>query len=107
MDIILHINDADYRDLISGGRRMRGSIGILNAREATFNRHYQEGRAKAPGYRFCKLTHGRVSVSDGHVRMTLNIDRGEAEICPAEAIEAESQLASYFVASETEKVVTE
>lgn len=102
MKITLHISDADYRDLVQAGRRMRGSIGLINPTEGTFNRHHNEGRPRAKNYRFCKLTHGRVSVTDERVRMTLDIDRSEAEICPAGAIEEESQLASYFVASETE-----
>ncbi len=101
MIITVHINDADYRDLITNPRRMRGSIGLINTKEATFNRHHPEGRPRAKNYRFCKLTHGRVSVTDERVRMTLNIDRSEAAICPADAIDEESQLASYFVASET------
>ena len=102
MEITLHINDADYRNLVQAGRRMRGSIGLINPTEGTFNRHHNERKPQAPGYRFCKLTHGRVSVTDERVRMTLNIDRSEAEICPADAIDEESRLASYFVASETE-----
>jgi hypothetical protein len=102
MEIRLHLSDADYRDLISGNRRMRGSIGIINTKEATFNRHHPTVGARPSGYRFCKLTHGRVSVSDHRVRMSLCIDRTEANLCPSEAIEEESQLASYFVASETE-----
>lgn len=102
MDITIHISDADYRDLLKSTRRMRGSIGLINPTEGTFNRHHPEGRPRAMNYRFCKLTHGRVSVTDERVRMTLNIDRSEAEICPADAIEEESLLASCFVASETE-----
>lgn len=102
MEIRLHLSDADYRDLIAGNRRMRGSIGVINTKEATFNRHHGADSARPSGYRYCKLTHGRVSVSDDRVRMSLSIDRKEADLCPSEAIEAESQLASYFVASETE-----
>ncbi|MBQ9190147.1 MAG: hypothetical protein IJ142_00880 [Bacteroidaceae bacterium] len=102
MDITLHISDADYRDLLSAGRRMRGSIGVINAKEATFNRHHPEGRPKAANYRFCRLTHGRVSVSDERVRMTLCIDRSEAAVCASECIDAESAAASNFVFNEIE-----
>ena len=100
MEIVLHVSDADYRDLVQAGRRMRGSIGLINPKEGTFNRHHPEGRPRAKNYRFCKLTHGRVSVTDERVRMTLDIDRSEAEICPADCIDTESSIASDFVYNE-------
>lgn len=103
MKIQIHISDADYRDLISTGRRLQGTIGLINTEEATFNRHHLcSGRPQAPGYRFRKLAHGRVSVTDERVRLTLSIDRSEADLLPADAIDEESQLASYFVMCETE-----
>ena len=103
MEIILHVSDADYRDLMGGGHRLRGSIGILNAKEATFNRHHQDGRPKAPGYRFKKLTHGRISVTDERVRLSLSIDRKEAGVCASECIYVESAAASRFVSGEVNK----
>ncbi len=103
MKITLHISDADYRDLISSGRRLQGTIGLTNTTEATFNRHHScGGRPLAADYRFRKLKHGRVSVTNERVRMTLCIDRSEADIAPSDAIDEECGVASYFVMCETE-----
>ena len=102
MKVTLNISDADYRDLISKSRRMRGSIGLINTTEATFNRHHAESRPKARDYRFHKLAHGRVSITDERVRLTLNIDRTETNICASECIDAESRTASDFVFEEVE-----
>lgn len=103
MKLTLNISDADYRDLIAKGRRMRGSIGLINTTEATFNRHHTGGRAHARDYRFQKLAHGRVSITDERVRLTLNIDRSETNICASECIDAESRTASDFVFEEIEE----
>ncbi len=103
MKITLNISDKDYRDLITKGHRMRGSIGLINVTEATFNRHHLGGRAQAPSYRFQKLAHGRVSITNERVRLTLNIDRTETNICASECIDEESRTASDFVFEEIEE----
>ena len=100
MKLTLNISDADYRELISKPRRMRGSIGLIDLKEATFHRH---AYAKAPGYRFQKLAHGRVSITDERVRLTLNIERTETNICASECIDAESRTASDFVFEQIEE----
>lgn len=105
MKILLHISDKDYRELVSRGRRMRGSIGLIDTTEATFNRHHPEGRGRTPGYRFQKLAHGRVSITDERVRLTLNIERTETNVCASECIDAESRTASDFVFEEIEEVL--
>jgi len=102
MKIQLHINDADYRDLISNNRRMRGTIGLIGTKEGTFNRHRAESRTNPADYRFRKLSHGRVSVTDSHVRLTLNIDRTETDICASDCIDEESRMASDFIFEEVE-----
>ena len=103
MKIILNISDADYRELIANPRRLRGSIGLIGVEEATFNRHRAESRPKARDYRFHKLAHGRVSITDERVRLTLNIDRTETSVCASECIDAESRTASDFVFDEIEE----
>ena len=102
MKISIIIPDADYRELISTGRRMRGSIGLIDTKEATFNRHHSDGKPRAREYRFHKLRHGRVSVTDERVRLTLNIERSEVGISASESISNESREASDFVLEEVE-----
>ncbi len=106
MKVTLNISDADYRELISRPRRMRGSIGLIDLKEATFHRHAYAGGGrspKAPGYRFQKLAHGRVSITDERVRLILNIERAETNICASECIDAESRTASDFVFEQIEE----
>ena len=102
MKISIIIPDADYRDLLSTGRRMRGSIGLIDTKEATFNRHHSDGKPRAREYRFHKLRHGRVSVTDERVRLTLNIVRTEVGVSASECIDEESREASDFVFEEME-----
>ena len=97
MKLILNISDADYRELIAKPNRMRGSIGLISLKEASFNRHHSYGKPQAREYRFHKLRHGRVSITDERVRLTLNIERSETDICASECIDDESREASDFV----------
>ena len=55
------------------------------------------GSASRPGSKYIKLPHGRASVGDSHVRLTLRIALDEADITPADAIMDESRQASDFV----------
>jgi hypothetical protein len=103
MKLTLNISDADYRELISKSRRMRGSIGLIDLKEATFNRHHSDGRSQARDYRFHKLPHGRVSITDKTVRLSLNIERSETNICASECIDEESRTASDFVFEQIEE----
>lgn len=102
MTLTLHLSDADYRELISNARRMRGSIGLIDTKEATFNRHHLDPRPSDGSYRFRKLGHGRVSVTDQRVRLTLQIDRTEADVSPSQCIDDECTEASSFVFEEAE-----
>lgn len=94
MKITLHISDADYASLLNKTRRLRGSIGLLSPTEGTFNLHAKTGKA-VRDYR--KLPHGRVSMNEESVRLTLNINLDESSIRPADVIVYESAKASNFV----------
>ena len=79
---------------MNGTRRLRGSIGLLSPTEGTFNLHAETGRS-VRDYR--KLPHGRVSMNDESVRLTLNINLDERGIRPSDVIIYESAAASNFV----------
>lgn len=95
MEIKLIIADSVYKKLVSGNSRIRGSIGLINPTEGNFNEH-RDPRPK-PGTKYIKLPHGRVSVGQEKVRMTLCVGLMEANIIPAQAIVDESHQASDFV----------
>ena len=95
MEVKIQINDATYASLLNGTTRIQGSIGLVSPTEGNFNAHNKTWRPN-PDARYMKLPHGRITVTEEKVRMHLLIKRDEC-IIPAQAIEAESNLASNFV----------
>ena len=100
MKIKLQISDAVYKALLAGQNRIQGSIGLVNPTEGNFNAHRRSGYVK-PEMKFIRLPHGRASVTDERVSLTLHIDRHETDIVPHVAIDIEAQEASDFVYEQT------
>ena len=96
MDIKLQISDSVYKALLAGGNRIQGSIGLVSPTEGNFNAH-RRSLGEHPDTRYIKLAHGRGSVSEGRVSLTLRIDRSETDVVPYEVIDTESCQASDFV----------
>ena len=74
---------------------MQGSIALVSPREGNFNVHNRNRNHPKREYR--KLPHGRVSMNDESVRLTLNINLDERGIRPSDVIVCESATASNFV----------
>ncbi len=96
MEIKVQISDNVYKALLSGGKRIQGSIGLVSPTEGNFNAHRRLGGLR-PESKYVKLAHGRASVSDERVCLTLRIDRREDHVIPYEVIDLESGQASDFV----------
>lgn len=95
MELKIQIPDNAYQLMMARKCRIRGSIGLVTPTRGNFNvytRRVSEREAK-----YIRLRHGRVSVAETHVRLTLYIGLDEAEIIPAEVIETESREAGEFV----------
>ena len=95
MNITLQLSDAAYQRLISTGSRIQGTIGLVNPQEGNFSEH-RKGQSK-PGTKSLKLRHGRASIGDTQVRLTLRIGLDEVDVIPAQVIEDESREASAFI----------
>ena len=105
MNITLQLSDTAYQRLVSTGSRIQGTIGLINPMEGNFSEH-RKGQAK-PGTRSIKLRHGRASVGDTQVRLTLRIGLDEVDtlrigldevdVIPSQVIENESKEASAFI----------
>ena len=93
MTIKLQLADNVYKALLAGSNRIQGSIGLVNPTEGNFNAH-RRSPSERPDTRYIKLAHGRASVSDERVSLTLRIDRREHHIVPCEVIDLESQEAN-------------
>ena len=96
MNIDLQISDNVYKALLAGSKRIQGSIGLVSPTEGNFNAHRRSDYVK-PDTRYIKLAHGRASVTDERVSLTLRIDRRETDVVPYEVIDVESQEASDFI----------
>ena len=95
MNVRIQISDETYKALMNGNGRLEGSLGLVSPTEGNFNAYRRS--ASRPGNKYIKLPHGRASVGDNHVRLTLRIALDEADIVPADAIMDESRQASDFV----------
>ena len=95
MIIQLQLPDAVYASLLNGTTRVQGTIALVNPNEGNFNVHNRN--AQSASRKYIKLPHGRASVDDKSVRLTLNIDLDETNVRPNIAILDESLQASDFV----------
>ena len=95
MEVRIQISDAVYAQLLNKNKRIQGTLALASPTEGNFNAHNKTWRPN-PDARYMKLPHGRITVTEEKVRMHLLIKRDEY-IIPAQAIEAESNLASNFV----------
>ena len=96
MNITLQISDATYASLLNGTKRIQGTLALVNPTEGNFNAHNRTWKAK-PGTQYMRLPHGRVTVSEERVSLTLQIAADEANIIPSQIILDESEQASNFV----------
>ena len=95
MNINLQISDSAHQRLVSSGSRIQGTIGLINPTEGNFSEHKKSG--SRPGTKSIKLRHGRASVGDTQVRLTLRIGLDEVDVIPSQVIEDESKEASAFI----------
>lgn len=95
MTIQLQLPDAVYASLLNGTARVQGTIALINPNEGNFNVHHRYSQSAERKY--IKLPHGRASINNDSVRLSLNIGLDEANIHPGIAILDESLRASDFV----------
>ncbi len=96
MEIKLQLSDNVYKALVASGNRIKGSIGLVNPEEGNFNAHRRSDYVR-PETKYIKLAHGRASITEERVNLTLRIDRKECDVVPYEVIDNESCQASDFV----------
>ena len=94
MNVTIQISDAVYAKLLNGNTCVKGSIRSVNPTEGSFNAYEQK---KADKHRtFMKLPHGRVSMDEKNVRLTLRIEHGDY-LRPSDVMENEAMLACDYV----------
>lgn len=95
MTIQLQLPDAVYASLLNGTARVQGTIALVNPNEGNFNAHQRH--TQSPLRKYIKLPHGRASINNDSVRLSLHIGLDEANVHPGIAILDESLRASDFV----------
>ena len=95
MNVRIQLSDEAYKALMNGNGRLEGSLGLVSPTEGNFNA-YRRSTSRSSN-KYIKLPHGRASVGDSHVRLTLRIALDEADITPADVLIDESRQASDFV----------
>lgn len=95
MNINLQLSESAYKRLVSGNGRIQGTIGLVSPTEGNFNEHVKSGART--GTKYIRLRHGRASVGDTSVRLTLRIGLDEADVIPSDIIADESRQASDFI----------
>ena len=81
MNIELQISDEVYKNLLSKGSRVSGTIALVSPKEGNFNA-WKSHQDKREVRKFIKLPHGRASIGKENVRLTLRIDRTETDVMP-------------------------
>ena len=94
MEVKIQIADSVYTELLNGTCRVRGTIGLVSPKKGNFNAH-RKPSAKPSG-RYMKLPHGRVTVNNTDVYLSMKVGLSEMQ-SPSYVIEEESRLASGFV----------
>jgi len=97
MIIQLQISDVVYASLLKDNTRVQGTIALVNPNEGNFHAHQRHTQSVPRKY--IKLPHGRASINNDSVRLSLNIGLDEANVHPGITILDESMKASDFVNS--------
>lgn len=94
MTIKIQIADKAYQQMVAGGKRLRGTIGLVNPKEGNFNAWATDtGKKDDVVY---KLTHGRVRINSVRTLVSMRFDTKEECIDVPKAIQMEAQKASEF-----------
>ena len=96
MFIKIQISDAVYKALLAGQNRIQGTIGLVSPTEGNFNAHHKKAY-EHPTMKVMRLPHGRASITEERVSLSLRIDRRECNVLPHQVIDVESQEACDFV----------
>ena len=94
MEVKIQISDVVYATLLNGPKRIQGTIALVNPNEGNFNAHLRNKKTDKRIY--MKLPHGRVSINDDDVRLTMKVN-WDNHLHPSAVMEEECVLACDYV----------
>ena len=86
-------------EMMESGLRVRGSLGMVNKDRLDFHMHAPSSRSNS---RYIRLRHGRASVNNERVRLTVTIDRDEHVSLPT-ALYADTGEGINFIVSQVNR----
>ena len=96
MLVTIQLSDAVYKALLAGQSRIQGTLGLVSPTEGNFNAHHKKAH-EGLATKVMRLPHGRASVTEDRVSLTLHVDRRERGVMPHQVIDIESQEACDFI----------
>ncbi len=97
MNITIQISDEVYKSLLSGSARVPGTIALISPTEGNFNAWRPRSPHTDPRM-YIRLPHGRASIGQNNVRLSLCVDLCESLAqSPGATLVSESVRASAFV----------
>ena len=95
MEIKLQLSNKVYQQLVAGGNRIQGSLGLVSPTEGNFNAHVRH--AVTDDYDVMhKMAHGRIRISNRRTSVRLWFDHEQELIDVPTAIDREGREASGF-----------
>ena len=94
MYIKIQISNKVYQQMVAGGNRVQGSIGLTSPKEGNFNAWMKSAPSKDEVVH--KLAHGRVRINTERTLVSLRFDHRTERVNVSSAIRHEADEASVF-----------
>lgn len=103
MYITLQIADQTFQQMVAGGRRVEGSLGLISPTEGNFNAWQRAAQPEPREFR--RLKHGRITrQGNGDVRLSLTFAHDETIDYPYSSISDELSEAKDIILRHLEPV---
>lgn len=95
MNIMIQVSDKVYQQLVAGGKRIEGSIGLVSPTEGNFNAYTRQASTERDTIH--QMAHGRLRISQQRTSLRLWFNHGEEPTTDVPlAIEDEAMEAAGF-----------
>ncbi|MDO4160955.1 MAG: hypothetical protein Q4D41_10900 [Prevotellaceae bacterium] len=95
--VTLILEDETYNCMLNEGIRIQGTIGLVNSKVCDFSEHAKRKNRGIKRVSYA-LPHGKVSVGEENIRLSLYIKLKNLDTVPSDIIYDESSEAGDFVA---------
>lgn len=94
------MSDADYQRIVAaGGKRVKGSMGLINPSEFDFHAFAPELPTDNTPRQVLRTKHGKTVIQPDRVRLVVLVRRGDGEPSPTDTIYDEADASAEFIMS--------